>query len=70
MKQTFNIGGMACDHCRRNVEKTLNGIEGVKANVTLNPPVATIEFTATPLPVEVLQKALTAAGDYRISEKQ
>lgn len=69
MKQTFNIGGMACDHCRRSVEKALNSIEGIKASVTLNPPVATVEFTAAPLPIETLQHALTEAGDYRISEK-
>lgn len=66
MKKTFNVTGMSCDHCRRNVEKTLNDIEGVKASVTLTPPMATIEFTAAPLPVEILQKALTEAGDYSI----
>lgn len=70
MKKTFDIGGMSCDHCRRNVEKALNGIDGVNAVVTLNPPVAEIEFSGSPLAVETLQKALTERGNYKISEKK
>lgn len=33
---------MSCDGCRKKVEKTLNTIEGIQAEVTLNPPLATI----------------------------
>lgn len=68
MEQTFKISGMSCDHCRRRVEKALNEIEGVKAVVTLNPPVATVEFSDNPLSVETMQQALSEAGGYTISQ--
>lgn len=67
MEQTFKISGMSCNHCRGRVEKALNEIAGVKAVVTLNPPVATVEFSSTPLPIETLQKALSEVGGYTIS---
>lgn len=35
---------MMCGHCRMHVEKALNGIDGVRATVELEPPVATVEF--------------------------
>jgi Cu2+-exporting ATPase len=67
MKQ-FKVEGMMCNHCRQHVEKALNSIDGVKATVTLEPPVATIEFTGTELSVEQLQQGLNANGaeDYKI----
>ena len=34
-----------CNHCRMHVEKALNSMEGVHATVTLNPPVAIVEFS-------------------------
>ena len=44
-------------------------IEGVKAEVTLEPPVATVEWEGPPLPIEELQKILIEkGGDYQISE--
>ena len=42
MIHTYNISGMTCDGCRTKVEKTLNAIDGVAAEVSLNPPIATI----------------------------
>ena len=47
--------------------KTLS--KGVKVEVTLEPPVATVEYEGSPLSVEELQKILTEkAGDYQITE--
>lgn len=66
MKYEFKVEGMMCDHCRTHVEKALNSIEGVKATVTLNPPVATIE-SDHPLISGDLQQVITEkAGDYTI----
>ena len=66
MKYEFKVEGMMCDHCRTHVEKALNSIEGVKATVTLNPPVATIE-SDHPLTSGDLQQVITEkAGDYTI----
>ena len=65
----YQVGGMMCKHCVGRVERALNSIEGVKAEVTLEPPVATVEYEGSPLSVEELQKILTEkAGDYQITE--
>ena len=45
MKKEFKVDGMMCNHCRMHVEKALNALEGVRAAVTLEPPVAEVEFT-------------------------
>jgi len=66
MKQIFKVEGMMCNHCRMHVEKALNSIEGVTATVTLEPPVAEIEFSGQEKSIEELQKVLSEAGDYKI----
>lgn len=57
---------MTCDGCRSKVEKTLNSIEGIKASVVLQPPVATLTMEKH-IPIIQLQEALTAVGKYTIS---
>ena len=65
----YQIGGMMCKHCVGRVERALNSIEGVKAEVTLEPPLAIVEFENESLPIEELQTLLREkAGDYQISE--
>ena len=65
----YQVQGMMCKHCVGRVERALNTIEGVKATVTLDPPVATLEFENKPLSVEELQRIVTEkAGDYQITE--
>lgn len=67
MKKEFKVEGMMCNHCRMHVEKALNSMEGVHATVTLNPPVATVEFSDGEKTLEELQKAVTEeAGDYTL----
>lgn len=69
MKKNFTIDGMMCGHCRAHVEQALNSIEGVKAVVTLDPPVATIEFTGKEIPLNELQQTVTEkAGEYKLHE--
>ena len=69
MKKEYRIKGMMCGHCRAHVERALNGIEGVKAVVTLDPPVAVVEFEGEALPLSELQRAVSEnAGDYELSE--
>ena len=65
----YKIEGMMCKHCVGRVERALNTIEGANVTVTLEPPVAIIEYDGEPLSVEELQQILTEkAGDYQISE--
>ena len=68
MKKEFKVEGMMCNHCRMHVEKALNRLEGVNATVTLDPPVATIEFTGgREYTLEELQKQVSEeAGDYTL----
>ena len=69
MMKQYQVAGMMCKHCVGRVERALNSIEGVKAEVTLEPPVAKVEFEGEPLSVEALQEVLTErAGDYQITE--
>ena len=65
MKHTYKITGMSCNGCRTKVEKTLNALEGIDAQVTLSPPQATISMKEH-IPTETMQKALSAVGKYTI----
>jgi len=67
MKKEFKVEGMMCNHCRMHVEKALNSMEGVHATVTLDPPVAIVEFSDGEKTLEELQKVVTKeAGDYTL----
>ena len=68
MEKKYRIEGMMCGHCRMHVEKALNGIDGVRATVELEPPVATVEFGGGEKPLAELQRALDGAGEYKITE--
>ena len=67
MKKEFIVDGMTCDHCRTHVENALNALDGVKAVVTLHPPVASVEFSGPEIGLGELQKAVTErAGEYTL----
>lgn len=69
MKKKFTIDGMMCGHCRAHIRKALNSLEGIKAVVTLDPPVATVEFTDNEIPLDKLQQIVSEkAGEYRLHE--
>lgn len=68
MEKQFLVEGMSCGHCRMAVDKALNSIEGVKAVVTLEPPVATVKFENDEIPLSDLQIAVNQAGDYSLQK--
>ena len=70
MKKEFKVEGMMCNHCRMHVEKALNTLDGVRAEVSLEPAVASVEFEpGKEYTLEELQKQVTEeAGDYTLSE--
>ena len=69
MEKQFKVSGMMCNHCRMHVEKALNKLEGVSATVTLDPPVATVQFSGKEYSLEELQQQVTEeAGEYTLSE--
>lgn len=59
---------MSCNGCRIKVEKTLNTIEGIRAEVTLDPPTATITMEKH-IATGKFQEILSAAGNYSIEMK-
>jgi P-type Cu+ transporter len=65
MKHTYHISGMSGDDNRKKVEQTLNAIPGVVAVVTLDPPEAVITMDKH-VPTELMQEALSKAGNYTI----
>ena len=65
MKNTFTITGMSCNGCRTKVETTLNNIDGIEAEVTLNPPIATLNSDIE-ISLVKIQEALSKAGNYTI----
>lgn len=65
MTHLYKVKGMSCGGCQKKVEQELNRIAEIKTTVTLNPPVATITMD-THVGIDVLQKALSEAGDYSI----
>ena len=69
MKKELKVSGMMCNHCRMHVEKALNALPGVKATVTLEPPVATVEFSDKEYTLAELQKQVSdEAGEYVLGE--
>ncbi|HWR93603.1 MAG TPA: HAD-IC family P-type ATPase, partial [Flavobacterium sp.] len=66
-KHYFTIKGMSCDGCRTKVEKTLNAIDGIEVQVTLNPPFATVLMEKSISDFQ-LQKALYLVGKYTIEK--
>lgn len=68
MTHQYIISGMSCDGCRKKVEKTLNTVEGIQAEVSLNPPLATITMEKH-VATEKFQEVLTEAGKYTIEMK-
>jgi len=61
MKKTMIVEGMMCVKCKGRVEKVLNAIEGVQAEVDLAAKTATITLTRD-VADEVLAAAVTDAG--------
>ncbi len=61
MKKTMYIEGMMCNHCTGTVNKLLNGIEGVSAEVSLENKCAYLEISGD-VSEDVLIKTITDAG--------
>lgn len=68
MQHTFAVSGMHCQSCVSKITTALQGVDGVQsAQVTLNPPRATIAMTRH-VPLSELNQAVRGAGSYSLSE--
>lgn len=61
MEKVMEIQGMSCDHCKKAVEKALNAISGVEAEVDLKQKTAVIKLK-TVVDDQVLKNAVSKAG--------
>lgn len=61
MKKVLKIEGMSCGHCTARVEKALNGMDGVSAQVSLDDKSATVALTKD-ISDEALIQTVTDAG--------
>lgn len=65
MQQEFRIEGMHCNGCVARVTKALQGVAD-DVQVTLDPPVATLEVP-DPLSLDEVRDAVKKAGDYLVT---
>ena len=65
-KKELMIEGMMCTHCTGRVDKALNAIDGVKAEVSLDNKCAYVELSKA-VSDDVLKKAVEDAG-YEVKE--
>ena len=66
----YKVKGMMCGHCVTHVRKALESLSGVRAEVTLEPAQAVIEFSDKVYSVSELQAVIAEkAGDYILQEQ-
>ena len=61
MKKVLKIEGMMCNHCTGRVEKALNDLDGVTAEVSLEGKSATVTLSKE-VSDETLMQTVTDAG--------
>lgn len=66
MTKTIKIEGMMCGHCVAHVEKALNALEGVTAQVSLEDKQAVVTLSGETAD-EILKKAVEDAGYTAVS---
>ena len=68
-KVVYKVKGMMCGHCVMHVQKALESIPGVKANVTLDPACAEIEFSGKVYDKSEIQAVIREkAGEYILED--
>ena len=63
----YHITGMSCSGCQKKISEKLNGIDGIKAEVSLENHTATITSDQE-LDIKTLNKKLEEAGNYRLED--
>ncbi len=68
-KVVYKVKGMMCGHCVMHVQKALESMPGVKANVTLDPACAEIEFSGKVYDKSEIQAVIREkAGEYILED--
>jgi Cu+-exporting ATPase len=66
----LEIDGMTCASCAARIEKKLNGLEGVEANVNYGTELASVTFDPRAHPVEEILRTVEAAGYSAVAPTQ
>jgi P-type Cu+ transporter len=66
----LEIDGMTCASCAARIEKKLNGLEGVEANVNYGTELASVTFDPRALPFEEILRTVEAAGYSAVAPTQ
>jgi copper chaperone len=62
-RKTFNVNGMACSHCKANVERALKAIDGVSsAEADVEQKSVVVEFDASRVSFQTMKTAVEEAG--------
>ena len=62
-KKTFTVNGMACDHCKAKVERTLSCLKGVdSAEVDLANHTVAVNYDEELINPTIMKKAVDEAG--------
>ena len=67
MNFKYQVSDMMCSHCHARVKKALEGVEGI-SNVEIEAPSTVTISSVKEVDLSVLQTALDAAGEYKISK--
>lgn len=61
MKKTVSISGMSCSHCSSSIEKALNSIDGIHAEVDLEKNCAFLTLNSN-VSDDLIKKTVEHAG--------
>ena len=67
MEFKYQVSDMMCGHCHARVKKSLEGVAGV-SSVKVEAPSTVLISAEKEIDLSILQEALKAAGDYKISK--
>ena len=63
VEATINIGGMHCNNCVNSIEKGITALEGIESvAVTLDDSTAVVEYDASQLALNDIEKAVEKRG--------
>jgi Cu+-exporting ATPase len=69
MKKVMQISGMKCEHCRGRIERALNSLPGVHAEVSLKKKTAAIRLDSA-ISDDQMTRAVEAVGYKVVSIKE
>lgn len=68
MEKKFNVSGMMCVHCKKNVEESLKMLSGVSSAVAdIDDKSVTVVFDDSAVTPQQMKDAVESAGSYEMT---